>query len=146
MIRMEVILPRRKLFDADKLGKAVENALNGVALDVQADFGTTTQTWNHQPGFNIQKKTGERIVSTDDKIYGFVSRGTRVRRALMSPDFRPKTRNRYIGSDQGAGRVLVVRRTLNRPGISAREFDVAIREKWEKEFPKILQRAIDSEF
>lgn len=145
-MKVIAILPRRDLFNADKIGKVVENTLNETALAVQVDFGVTTQTWNHKPAFNIRSTPGQRIVSTDDRIYGFVSNGTRVRRALMSPDFQPKTRNRYIGSNQGRGRVLVVRRTINRPGIQAREFDSAIAEKWDREFGRQMQRAIDSAF
>jgi hypothetical protein len=147
VIDLKVKLPRRKLFDADKMAKAVENALNGLALDVQADFGVTTQTWQTvDPDFNIEKKRGRRIVSTDNKIYGYLNYGTRVRHALMSPDFSPKTRKRYIGSNKGRGGLVAVSRRIRRPGIKAREFDQAIAEKWEKLAPNVFQRAIDSEF
>jgi hypothetical protein len=143
-MKVDVIFPRHALLDADKLSKAVENALNESALAVKVDFGVTTQTWDHQPAFAVKSSTGERTVSTSDAIYGYVNNGTRVRRALMSPGFSPKTRSRYIGSNKGSGRVLVVKSTINRPGIAAREFDKAIKDKWDKEFPRQMQRAIDS--
>ncbi|MCC7208314.1 MAG: hypothetical protein IT323_13485 [Anaerolineae bacterium] len=127
------------------MARAIENTLNGVALDVQVDFGVTVQTWKEKPKFNIKREKYARVISTSSKIYRFVTRGTKVRRALMSPDFRPKTRNRWIGSNKGRGGVVFISKRLKLPGIKAREFEETIQAKWQKQMPKTFQRAIDAE-
>lgn len=145
MMSLKVIMPPLPLLDADKILRATENALDNAAKDVKVDFLVTTETFDHQVDFKIDKEDGQREVYTTDAPYYYINFGTRVRRALMSEDFRPKTRNRYIGSNKGRGGVVFISKKLNLPGIKAREFDKAIQEKWQKEFPKIMQRAIDAE-
>lgn len=145
MISAKVIMPPLPLLDPRKIARAVENALDGAAKDVKVDFLVTTQTFDHTVEFTIESKEGWRSVSTTDAPYCYINAGTKVRHALMSPDFRAKTRPRYIGSNKGRGGVLIVSRKINLPGIEAREFDKTIAEKWQKEFPVILQRAIDAE-
>ena len=144
-IKMRVILPRKVVFDMKKLSRAIENALDGSAKAVKVDFDVTTQTWKGRPEFKIDSEPGKRIIYTDSDVYRFVSRGTRVRYATMSADFRPKTRTRFIGSSIGRGGVVRISKLHPRPGIKAREFEQEIGEKWRDLFPKTMQRAIDAE-
>jgi len=44
---------------------------------------------------------------------------------------------------QGSAQVFA--RGVNHPGTKARRFDVAIQQKWDREFGPIMQRAIDAE-
>lgn len=138
-------LPRKLLAEPARVIRAVENAMTGTALAIKVDFDTTTRTWKDRPKFVIKKSKLKRTISTDSDIYRFVSRGTRVRYAVMSEDFKPKTRTGFIGSNQGKGGVIgFSKRPL--PGIKAREFEPTIQKKWQKEFPVNVQRAIDAEF
>lgn len=137
-------LPRRLLVDPVRVFRVVENALTGTALAVKVDFDTTTRTWKDRPKFTIQRSKLRRLVSTTDDVYRFVSRGTRVRYAVMSDDFRPKTRVGYLGSNKGRGGMVgFTKRPL--PGIQARQFEETVKKKWDKEFPRNVQRAIDAE-
>jgi hypothetical protein len=145
MISMKLIMPPLPLLDADKILRATENALDDAAKDVRVDFLVTTETFDHKVEFTIDKTNGKREVYTTDAPYFYVNFGTSVRRALMSPDFKPKTRTGFIGSNQGRGGVVFISKKLNLPGIKAREFDRVIKEKWQKAFPAIMQRAIDAE-
>ena len=143
--KARVIIPKSVLADPRSIARAVENTLTGTAKNVKVDFDVTTQTWKDRPLFTIEASPGKRIVSTRSDIYRFVSRGTRVRYAVMTPDFAPKTRTGYIGSNVGKGGMAFIgKKPL--PGIKAREFEPVIGKKWQAYMPKLLQRAIDSEF
>ena len=145
MIGAKVIMPPMPLFDAEKIIRATENALDDAAKDVKVDFLVTTQTFDHSVEFVIDKSTGKREIYTTDPPYFYVNYGTKVRRALMSPDFSPKTRAGVIGSNPGRGGVVFISHRLSLPGIEARNFDKVILEKWQAQFPTIMQRAIDAE-
>ncbi|MCA9979250.1 MAG: hypothetical protein KDD89_00385 [Anaerolineales bacterium] len=109
----------------------LEKQLTAVSKDIKADFEKTTRTWNDKPSFEVQSKELQRIIRTNHKVYFFVSGGTRVRYATMTPDFSPKTRPNYIGSGAGSGGVLFVDKRKPKPGIKARDFDKAIAKKWQ---------------
>lgn len=138
-------LPKSAIPDPKRLIRAVESAMTGTAKAVKVDFDVTTQTWKDRPEFTIEKSPLERRVYTEDDIYRYVSRGTSIRYAHMSDDFAPKTRNGWIGSNKGKGGLAFISKKNPRPGIKAREFEKVIGEKWQKEFPVNLQRAIDAE-
>jgi hypothetical protein len=142
---MVAVIPREPFLDGRAILRAVENTLQASAMDAKIDFDTTTTTWLARPEFKIEKRVGSRKVFTNDAIYAFLNYGTRVRYATMSPGFRPKTRSRYLGSNVGTGGMVFVRTDIPRPGIDAREFDLAVKEKWDRELPVLLQRAIDAE-
>jgi len=124
---------------------AITNTLNGTAKAISVDFSVTTQTWQHRPSFKIASPSEyTREISTDSKIYGYVSRGTKVRYATMTPGFVPKTVPFNIRSRRGRGGVLFVNKKRPRPGIKAREFDKVIAKKWQAQIGITFQRAIDS--
>lgn len=143
--KAKVIFPKSVLADPRAVVRAVENTLTGVAKNVKVDFDVTTQTWKDRPAFTVTTTPGKRVVATKSDIYRYVSRGTKVRYAVMSNPFAPKTRTGYIGSNVGKGGLAFVgKKPL--PGIKAREFEPTIGRKWQKLMPPILQRAIDAEF
>ena len=152
---MKLIIPKKLIADPQKLARSLTNALNGVAKDIQVDFKTTTQNWQHAVAFPIESPaTYRRTISTDDPIYGFVNDGTRPHRiapkgggvlAFNTP-FRAKTvPGQIMSGPGGSGSTQAFARGVNHPGTKARNFDKTIHDKWEKEFPVIMQRAVDSE-
>lgn len=153
-MKMKVLIPKGLVFNAPKLARAVENTLEAAAKDVKVDFGVTTQTWKQKPEFTIERKTAERIVSTQDEIYGYVSEGTRPHvitargrgGLVFGVPSSPKTHVRAIGSGRGSrGTTIVHARQVHHPGTEAREFEEVIGAKWEKQLPIVMQRALDSE-
>lgn len=151
---MKLILPKKLIADPVKLTRALTNALNGVAKDIQIDFLVTVQTWQHKPSFPIASpSTYRRIVATDDEIYGYVNDGTRPHRIMpkgkmlrFNTPFRAKTLPNKIYSGPGSkGSNVVFSRGVNHPGTKARAFDKAIKDKWDRQFGIIMQRALDSE-
>lgn len=156
MPSMKVFVPKSLVADPARLARAVANGLDAAQDGALVDFKVTTQTWNHQPEFEKQSPdAGTRVVGTDDEIYGFVSGGTKPhvivgkpgkRLAFGAAGFRPKTRVGAIRSNKGAkGSPIIVRPKVNHPGTEARKFDEAIAEKWQKQLPIVMQRAVDSE-
>lgn len=88
-------------------------------------------------------------VSTRDRRMVHVDRGTSVRWAVMSPDFRPKTRVRSLSSRKGAGRTvvrgrraMVARNIAPRPGIAPHFFSDEIAKRRQKTFARNVQREI----
>ena len=145
MISAKVIMPPLPLLNADAIVRATENALDNAAKAARVDFLVTTETFDHKVDFVIDKDDGRREVYTTDAPYYYVNFGTKVRHALMSPDFKAKTVPGAIRSNLGRGGVVIISKKINLPGIVAREFDRIIQEKWQEEFYKIMQRAIDAE-
>lgn len=155
MIKLKPIIPKGEVLDPRKLARAKKNALDGAAKGALIDYKVTTQTWQHKPDFVIERPSdNERIVGTNDTIYGYVEEGTKPHVITakpggvlaFGPGARAKTRPRVIGSGSGSkGGATVFRPRVQHPGTDAREFSEVIAEKWEEQLPLILQRAIDAE-
>jgi len=141
-MKIEVIAPAKFALDPSKILASLETGLDMAAEDIGIDFNVTTQTWKKRPTFLIEKLPLERRIYTTDKIYKFISRGTRVRYATMTPDFVAKTVPRSIRSRMGQGGVAMVNIKKPMPGIQARDYEVVISEKWKKRFGAIFQQAI----
>jgi len=144
-LRVQAIIPRELLGNPAAIERAVNNALDASALDIKIDFDVTTQTWRRRPRFFIRREPGQRLIYTENRIYRFVSGGTRVRYATMTPDFKAKTVVRVIASYPGRGGRAFINKRKPRPGIKARKFSEEIIKKWQPRLPTIFQRAIDAE-
>jgi len=106
-------------------------ALAAEVDTIDGEFHKTTATWNHQPAFEKKVDMANAMdlrgsVMTTDKIYTYITRGTRIRYATMTPGFVAKTSPGHIGSGPGRGGVLFISRKHPRPGIKARNFDIVI--------------------
>lgn len=156
MASIKVFVPKSLVADPQKLARAVANALDGAAKGALEDFKVTTQTWQHQPDFAIdQPSEDQRVVGTDDEIYGYVNFGTKPHIIVprngkvltwLGANYRPKSRPRQIRSNKGGNdNTIVYTKLVQHPGTEARKFDEAIAEKWQKQLPVVMQRAIDSE-
>lgn len=115
-------------------------------------FGLTYKIWEHKPNFlqSVEEKRNQIIGSTltsgdgsKDNPYPFVTRGTSVRFATMTPDFSPKSTPRVIGSKGGRGGVAYIDKRRPRPGIQAREFEPEIAEREQPKFIRRGQAALD---
>lgn len=157
MIRLKpILIPRNLATDAAKMRRAVKNGMEAAAKAVKADFGVTTQTWQHKPEFEIDRPSDfERVIGTDDEIYKFVDEGTRPHIIAPKPGKalvflaggRPKTVPKAIRSNKGAtgNTIVYTRAAVQHPGTVAREFVETIGEKWDERLADNLQRSIDSE-
>lgn len=151
---MKFIKVRRLKLDSNRITRAVENALTGAARAAKIDFDVTTQTWKNRPTFTIQTFPGRRIISTDDLIYKFVDAGTKPHEInpvrapflIFQGNYQAKTTPRVIASRSGGASGPTIMTThVEHPGTEARNFAETIKEKWDRELPEIIQRAIDAE-
>lgn len=157
--RVKVYIPTELKNVRGAVERAVENALTNRAEDIRIDFLVTTQTWRRRPEFRIRRRVMGRMIYTQDSIYGYVSLGTKphIIKAKYAPalrfyrtGFKPKTRRRVIASYAGqvanADLTLVYPpKVVHHPGTEARDFHKEIADKWQKQFPKLLQQAINAE-
>lgn len=134
-IKFVPILPRRRaLFDIPAGHAAAEQALISLGEDAVKEFEKVTNTWNEKPAFVVRLRNMSVDVSTNDKKFYYLDRGTSVRYAVMSEDFSPKTRVGVLGSSRGRGGMIFVSRRHPKPGIEARGWSVLVQEKIQAKF------------
>lgn len=125
--------------------KAIEAALLKAGRAAKRDYESTTRTWDHKPKFDlvVAESGGDLTVTvgTDDKIYGYVDRGTkphvirpkRSRFLRFSSGYRAKTRVGIIGSQPGGPFGDTVTATeVHHPGFPGRKFTATIRKRRQK--------------
>lgn len=140
------------IFDLVEFDRVVENALEETAQAIYADYQVTMQTWTKRAEFVIKPGPGySRDIYTENEIYGYVSGGTRPHtiRAKNAPvlafqgGYKAKTTPQKIKSGAGGPfgpTVFAVE--VDHPGTEARNFEEVIGNKWDKQWPKQLDRAI----
>src|SRR5690606_853681 len=136
---------RGKLFDDEGFRRDLQRINKNRAAKMKRDFQRTTRTWEHEVTFHQLTEIEPDptvAVYTEDEQYGYVSGGTRVRRALMSPDFEAKTRPGALDSFPGRGGVVFISRKLNLPGIEARNFPEAVEKKHKRPHQRDVEAAI----
>ena len=133
------IIPRGKVFDAKKIQAQIDKGLDDAAKELTKDFEKTVSTWKDKPRFVTEKKENVRIVSAKHKVYFFVSEGTRIRYATMTPNFKAKTAPGRFQAGAGAGGVAYISKKRPRPGIKARKFDEQVLKRWRGKLPDYIE-------
>jgi hypothetical protein len=139
-IKLEPILPKRKMFDVAAVERGIEDALNDAAEYAQELFEKTTATWETKVNFTINKTKAGRTVGTRSTIYKFVDLGTKAHEitarnadALVfqyGQARRAKTKPNVVSSYKGAaGSQWATKQTVKHPGTAPRNFSVKIGEK-----------------
>jgi hypothetical protein len=156
-IKFIPILPKvAKLIDQGRLQRELRDALDHTGNIIRDDFQKTVKTWEHKPSFRKDgpRQTGaglEVSVSTLHEIYTYVTRGTRAHpiprtgRTFLrfQRGYRAKTRSRVIGSRAGGGfGPIVVARAVQHPGTQARDFDIEIARRRQKNHENLIRLAI----
>jgi hypothetical protein len=150
---MKAIIPKKANFKA--VMAELEKEMRAIHKDVDKDFDSTVQTWEHRVKFDREFKSSSKQIRfatmTADEIYQFVSGGTRPHRivpkrakVLRFPGtYSAKTSPGTIPSGSGGSSGPdVFSKGVNHPGTKAREFDEQIRRKWERPFRKRLTAAM----
>lgn len=128
-------IPIKKRFNTEGIRNSMMAILDSAANEVKKDLESITGTWTHKVDFRVEVRIfgGDAVarITTRDKIFHFINEGTRVRYALMSPDWKSKTAPGRLRSGSGRGRVLYIgkrkpwrksRKRWPRPGIKARAY------------------------
>jgi hypothetical protein len=119
----------------------------------KTDMDTLFGPWNHHPNVTVVildtpvQITG--TTATDDLVTWFLDGGTDERWAVMSNPFEPKTRKRSLRSTTGVGGAIIsgrgamLRAGMNaKPGIEAREFSKALKEKYERPYGTAIDKVM----
>lgn len=133
--------------DANWLEAEIIKELKSLAHVAKSRMEQPAQTWRDKPVFTQEGPTyrsGDLVVrvTTEHDHYFWLDEGTKSpRHAVMSRDFRPKTKVRSFNSGAGSGdpNPAHVSKNISRPGIEARKWT----EMTSAEYGAILQSAID---
>lgn len=136
---------KARLLDDKAFRQELARINQKTAKAMKRDFERTTRTWDRHVKFQQMTEVSAEmavLVYTTDEIYGYVSGGTRVRRALMKPGYSPKTKPGVLDSFPGGGQVAYISRKLSLPGIEAREFPRLVEQRRAKPYRRDVERAI----
>lgn len=149
-----IIKPITPKLRFDGIGKIIVKEQRREARNVQREYEQVTRTWENQPDFEITEKDKNIYVETDDKVFGFVDKGTKPH--IIKPKrpgyplrfntvgFRSKSVPKKLTARAGSpakppeARPMVV----HHPGFPARRFTMLIRERSIKRFKKNLDKAL----
>lgn len=161
--------PRSALFRGTYGGQYVKalraelnNAFDNITARIAPEFAKTTSTWDHEVNFEEKRSMGIGDVryqyGTKDKIYKYVDQG--VEPHPISPKsadgkmffiwagtpgyYTAKTTPRVITSGKASPNGNVIfnsNRTVNHPGIEARDFSKVIREQNEPYYRSQITQA-----
>ncbi|RLC88773.1 MAG: hypothetical protein DRJ03_01610 [Chloroflexi bacterium] len=148
MINLKPIEPKE--FKIPGIKGKLEKMLRHEAWIQRRMMQKVTRTWKGtKPRFKREIKVDRGNLRLTTLPYGnpkavnkfrWLNEGTRVRHAVMSKDFRPKTRHRTIGSRRGRGGMVFVSRKIRQPGIKAREWTDEIRKRRTPKFRVKVER------
>lgn len=131
---------------------AMLNDMRKIGNKIKKDFESTTKGWDTKVEFTVQISLsgGPQVeVSTDNKIYGYVDKGTEAhdiwagfftgkskhKTLAFSSKSTPKTVPGVIGSSAGSvGKVDTFTPYVRHPGGKARGFSKEIQKKWTNKF------------
>lgn len=122
-MKLTPIIPAKLPFDAKEHIRQIEEGLDKAAKETRKEMLKTVSTWKDKPDFVVEKDKMTRLVVSRNKIYFFISGGTRVRYATMTPNFKAKTSPSRYQARAGAGGVAYISKLKPRPGIKPRNFD-----------------------
>lgn len=118
-----VILPEE--MNPTVIHQAVIKAMKQETEVHERMFNKATATWTHKPGwkkkFAMTGGDAYSIISTSDKPFIYVERGTRKRWRRMSSDWTSKSKVKRLGSGAGSGKAEGWKRRPY-PGIKPRDF------------------------
>ena len=147
MIAMRSIKPGRP-FQSSVFRAETLKAAKKIEKEAKASFEMTVKNWKHKPKFASKTDEGATVggiriqVATDDPIYLYVDKGTKVRYATMSKDWKSKTEPDVVGTFPGKGRRLFVNKRRPRPGIKARNFTKHIAKTTKIELDREIKNAL----
>lgn len=144
------IKPQRLKIDAIRL--ELLNELRAEGRDQVKEENKTIATWQHdKPTFEFLislTRSDASVLSGPGgnpkgiKKWNWLNEGTRVRRAVMSSNWRSKTKPGRLRSGWGRGRVVFISKRIARPGIEARGWSEIIQKRRKRPFQRRMISAM----
>lgn len=149
-ILVKAIKPQR--FNQEAFVKEFTAEVESIGNDMLLDLELTTATWDHQPKFEkitqVGPKSVELFVGTDDKIFGFVDKGTKAHKIRpkgpyplrFKSGYRAKTVPNILSSRKGGSFGDEVRAaSVNHPGGAPRNITKTMTKKWRKPYKRRME-------
>lgn len=147
-------LPKGKGINSVRFEKAVLQRMRAIAGRMTIELYKTSKTWKgERPKFGYEARktsTGYRLVvhpkdeeSMGAKKFMWLDRGTKVRYAVMTKNFKAKTQVRVLDSFPGEGGMAFVNTKIKRPGIKARKWTPEMKKKWRPKMQVELQDTVN---
>jgi len=147
-------------FDLKGITVALRKAVEAEAFEHRRLLRQTTKEWTGvRPQFRSETIVGptQIVISTAPygkgpgaKKWGWLEEGTRIRWAVMSKDWRSKTRRAWLASRRGRGRVVIAgkrammaRNIRPRPGIEPRNWIAEVSVQRSRKFKGLMQSTFD---
>lgn len=165
MVRIRVVALPAPSLQVNELRKKVRGFMLGYGQSVlRKDFEATWSTWRTKPTyeftFKIEGKRAElkagpgvktRSATQGNKQFVWLDLGTRIRWAVMSPHFRPKTQPGRLRAGRGRApydpryrgkKALTAQGIPPQPGIKPRGFSLLILDKNREPFRKGIKKIV----
>jgi hypothetical protein len=147
-------------FDLKGIVVALREALVREGIEQRRLLDKTTRTWEGDVPYFVSKETisptqltmttGPHGEGKGAKKWMYLEEGTKIRWAVMSKGFKPKTRRAYLNSMKGRGdavivgkRAMMARGIKPRPGIRARNWRAEVNKERSRKFKGLMQKAFD---
>lgn len=157
VFRLQAIKP--KTLQVKSIVDAIEKELKGEGQDLKKEFDKTVATWegdkpDFTPKIGLSSKDASVTVAPtgNEKAvakWGWLNDGTPIRWAVMSNDWKSKTKPGRLPSSGGSGKVVIAGRNAMqkrniqpRPGIKARGWTKTISRQNTRRFPNRITLAI----
>jgi hypothetical protein len=154
-VKLNPIIPKSMAKKFKSAPDAVDKGMDDAADAVKQDFEKTVKGWEHPVTFAITTQGADRVITTDDEIWGYVDAGTRphvivAKRARVlrfATGGSPKTAPGRITSGGGSkGGAVVFRPRVNHPGTKARLFSQQIAKLWRRGTAPFIRQALEEHF
>lgn len=143
---------RPKKLQVERIARTVLKAAEDEGREHQKILNQTTASWTgDKPKFesltdvsggSASVLTGPTGNTMGVKKWNWLNEGTRVRRAVMSRNWRSKTRPGSFSSGSGRGRVVFISKRISRPGIKARGWTDKLTKQRHQPFTNRMIRAM----
>jgi hypothetical protein len=153
-IDVRAILPKNGVsLNLAVFKREVSLFLTKIGVRVKKSFQITVRGYSTPISFKIKTEKEGLSISTDSKVYYYLSLGTKRRWAVMSKDWKSKTSPNSLRVGTGRGRSVILgkramlsRRIAPRKGIEARNFHILIAEaensRFFIDFLKVIKSSI----
>jgi hypothetical protein len=153
MYKVKAIMPRRRIPSGFKMKQALHKSFKETEKVARDGLDKFTQTWNKQPKWETKIGKDYIRIKTRDKRVKWIDEGTKPYK------IRPKRRNgrlkffmggkpktipgRSVAVKGSKGKMFVVAKEVNHPGIRPRHALRIIVDKAEKQFRRTMTREIN---
>lgn len=136
-ITVTAITPPAGTLDPKKYRRAIRSAQGIAETAALQELRGSVRGWKHRPVFRIARDGDTSTVTTDDPVFIYQDRGTGTHAGRGRYLILPR-RKKALKFKNGA-----IRKRALHPGVPAQDFSGKAAAKFQKQYQRIMQDAID---